>query len=116
MIMDKLDKLNEIIRKFRDDRCWLQFHNPKDLAISISLEAAELLENFQWSGTDLEANDKRKGIGEELADVFIYCIMLSDVIDTDIYDIINKKLEINMKKYPVDRSKGSSKKYNEFED
>lgn len=114
--MDNLETLKERILKFRDDRDWLQFHNPKDLAISINLEAAELLENFQWSGTDLEVKDKINGIEEELADVLIYCIMLADVLDLDIYDIINTKLNSNVKKYPVEKSKGSSKKYNEFED
>lgn len=62
--MDKLDKLKETTLKIRDDRDWLQFHNPKDLAISINLEAAELLENFQWSGTDLEVKDKIDGLDD----------------------------------------------------
>lgn len=114
--MDKLDKLNEIIRKFRDDRCWLQFHNPKDLAISISLEAAELLENFQWSGADLIVDEKKDGIEEELADVLIYSFMLADALGLDVENIVEKKLDINNKKYPIYKAKGTSKKYDELGD
>ena len=67
------------VLRFRDDRDWLQFHTPKDLAISLSLEAAELLEVFQWSGTDLQCEEKQDKIREELADVLSYCILMADV-------------------------------------
>ena len=105
--------MNEIL-KFRDDRNWKQFHTPKDLAISISLEAAELLEVFQWSGTDLKAEDKRDRIEEELADVLIYCFLMADAAGADIDDIITRKLHTNNKKYPADKAYGSNAKYTEL--
>ena len=100
---------------FRDNRKWKQFHNPKDLAISISLEAAELLEKFQWSGTDVVVKGKSSGIAEELADVLIYCTLMADAINVDMNEIIINKLDKNEKKYSVDKSFGNSKKYTELE-
>ena len=78
----------DIVKKFRDDRNWSQFHNPKDLAISISLEASELLEIFQWSASDLECADKMDKIKEELADVLCYSILLADRCGLDTDEII----------------------------
>lgn len=103
------------ILQFRDDRNWKQFHNPKDLAISISLEAAELLENFQWSGTDLNVPEKSKKIADELADVLIYCALMADAMELDMTEIVLDKLEKNSEKYSVDKAFGSSKKYTELE-
>ena len=100
---------------FREARDWAQFHNPKDLAISISLEAAELLEAFQWSGEDLVVSDKKPHITEELADVVIYCIYLADALGVDLADIVSAKVDANDLKYPVDKSRGTSKKYTEFQ-
>lgn len=105
-------KLIDKILKFRNDRNWKQFHTPKDLAISISLESAELLENFQWSGKDLICKKKKTQIAEELADIMIYCILMAESCKLDIDDIIEKKIAINNKKYPVSKSKGNAKKYN----
>ncbi len=102
------------VLKFRDDRNWKQFHNPKDLALSISLEAAELLEVFQWSGEDVECKDKQDKIREELADVLIYCVLMADVCELDINEIIQEKLKKNNKKYPINKAKNNSKKYNEL--
>lgn len=99
---------------FRDERNWKQFHNPKDLAISLNLEAAELLEVFQWSGDDLEVLSKRKHAIEELADVAMYCIYLADAMDTNLPDAIECKLKMNAVNYPVQKSKGRSKKYSEL--
>ncbi|MDO4502032.1 MAG: nucleotide pyrophosphohydrolase [Coriobacteriia bacterium] len=99
---------------FRDQRDWSQFHNPKDLAISISIEAAELLEAFQWSGTQLDPGEKKDQAVEELADVSIYCIYLADALGVDLPDIINVKIDANEKKYPVEKSRGTSKKYTEL--
>ena len=99
---------------FREERDWGQFHNPKDLAISISLEASELLEAFQWSGTDLEVASKRDEMVEELADVAIYCIYLADALGVDLADAINAKIKANAEKYPVEKSRGSSRKYTEI--
>ena len=98
--------------KFRDDRDWKQFHNPKDLAISISLEAAELLEVFQWSGTDVTDEGRKDKIREELADVVNYCILMADACGLDLDEIVQEKIRLNNEKYPVDKAKGRSDKYN----
>jgi len=105
--------LNKII-KFRDDRNWSQYHNPKDLAISLSLEASELLELFQWNSSEETVNNKLNEIKEELADVLIYSILLSDKLDIDIEKIIEQKLEKNKEKYPVEKAYDSKEKYNEL--
>ena len=102
------------ILKFRDDRDWKQFHNPKDLAISISLEAAELLEVFQWSGSDTSNHNKQEKIKEELADVINYCVLMADACNLDIDEIVQEKLEANDKKYPVEKAKGKSDKYDKL--
>lgn len=102
------------VLKFRDDRNWKQFHNPKDLALSISLEAAELLEVFQWSGSDTICESKKDKIREELADVLNYCILMADVCGLDMDEIVQEKIEKNNAKYPVDKAKNSAKKYEEL--
>ena len=102
--------------KFRDDRDWRQFHNPKDLAISMSLEAAELLEIFQWSGTELECRDKLDKVREELADVLSYCILMADVYGLDLDEIMNAKVDRNEAKYPVELARGSAAKYTELKE
>lgn len=107
------ETINEVL-KFRDDRNWKQFHNPKDLAISISLEAAELLEVFQWSASDVECNSKIDKIKEELADVLNYCILMADTCGLDIDEIVQEKIKRNNVKYPVDKAKDSAKKYDEL--
>ena len=98
------------ILKFRDERNWKQFHNPKDLAISISLEAAELLEVFQWSAEDVRCEDKIGKIREELADVLNYCVLMADTCGLDIDEIVREKLVLNEKKYPVEKAYGSKEK------
>ena len=105
----------ELVTKFRDDRNWKQFHNPKDLAISLSLEASELLEIFQWSATDLDCKDKLDQIKEELADVLSYSILLADRCGLDMDAIIRDKVEKNAKKYPVTSAYGNKAKYTELE-
>ena len=112
--MKTIEEIMDEILKFRDDRDWKQFHTPKDLAISISLEAAELLEVFQWSGTDLKAEDKRDRIEEELADVLIYCFLMANAARVDIDEIITRKLHTNSEKYPTEKSHGRSDKYTEL--
>ncbi|MHC0551877.1 nucleotide pyrophosphohydrolase [Salinicoccus sp. CNSTN-B1] len=95
-----MDELIEEINKFRDERDWRKYHNPKDLALSLSLEASELLENFQWMSPEKGLEDNRQNIEEELADVFIYGLMMADDIGIDMEDAILKKLEKNKEKYP----------------
>ena len=107
------ETINQIL-KFRDDRDWKQFHNPKDLAISISLEASELLEVFQWSGADTSSNNKIEDIKEELADVVNYCVLMADACGLDLDEIVQTKIEKNNEKYPVEKSKGKSDKYDKL--
>lgn len=107
------ETINQVL-KFRDDRNWKQFHNPKDLAISISLEAAELLEIFQWSGSDTVCEDKIDKIREELADVLCYSILMADRCGLDMDEIIQEKVMRNNVKYPVGKAKDNAKKYDEL--
>ena len=107
------DTIKQVL-KFRDDRDWKQFHNPKDLAISISLEAAELLEAFQWSGADVSKEGKQEKIKEELADVVNYCILMADACGIDLDTIVREKIKVNNEKYPVEKAKGKSDKYNKL--
>lgn len=90
------------ILEFTKERNWSGFHNPKDLAISINLEASELLEIFQWSGEDLSCLDKKDRIAEELSDVLNYCVLLASVCNLDIDKIMNDKIDMNAIKYPVE--------------
>ena len=99
---------------FREERDWAQFHNPKDLAISVSLEASELLEVFQWSGSDLEVPGKADCAREELADVAIYCIYMADALNVDLADAISNKIDANARKYPADKARGNARKYTEL--
>ena len=107
------ETINQVLQ-FRDDRNWKQFHNPKDLALSISLEAAELLEIFQWSGSDTVCESKKDKIREELADVLNYCILMADVCGLDMDEIVQNKIKCNNVKYPVEKAKDSAKKYDEL--
>lgn len=108
-----MEIMNEI-NKFREERDWKQFHNEKDLAISISLEASELLEIFQWKSSEEVTDKKIEDIKDELADVLIYSHMLADNLDLDIETIIEDKLKKNAEKYPVEKSKGKNDKYTEL--
>ncbi len=103
------DVKKEVIQ-FTADRNWDQFHSPENLAKSIVIEAAELLECFQWSSTEYDIN----AVKEELADVMNYCIQMADKLDINIEDCILEKIKKNAEKYPIDKSFGSSKKYTEL--
>lgn len=107
--MDRLEELNQRIKKFNDDRDWNRFHTPSNLAKSISIEANELLECYQWSEDADIASVK-----EELADVMNYCLQLAQVLNVDIIDIIQAKMDKNEKKYPVDKAKGVATKYDKL--
>lgn len=91
----------DLINKFREERNWNQYHNPKDLSLSLSLEAAELLENFQWISSDEAVEKNRENIAEELADVFIYGIQLAEEMGFDIEEIIREKVKKNAEKYKL---------------
>jgi len=114
-----MDELVKAVLAFRDERDWKQFHNAKDLAISITLEAAELLEHFQWKNPgEVEAllaeEDNRRRLGEEMADILILLVSLADAVGVDLLQAARAKLRENAAKYPVDRAKGSAKKYDEL--
>ena len=98
------------IRKFSEDRDWDQFHSPANLAKSISIEANELLECFQWSDDNYDINE----VKEELADVMVYCVYMIDKRNLDADEIINAKMDKNEAKYPVEKARGSAKKYDKL--
>ena len=113
--MDEIKNIIEKIKKFRDERDWMQFHDHKNMAISIILEASELLEHFQWKTKDeVEAyvKDHKLQVEEEIADVALYLFELADNLDIDLSKAIEKKLEKNTQKYPAEKAKGKHTKYN----
>jgi len=109
--MSDIKELTEALIKFRNEREWEQFHNPKDLALAINIESSELLEEFLWKKHE-EANVEK--VKEELADVFAYAILLADKYDFDIKQIVLDKINKNGEKYPIEKSKGTAKKYNQL--
>lgn len=109
--MTDIKKLIEKLIDFRDQRDWAQFHNPKDLAVALNIEAGELLEAFLWKNAE-DANIEK--VKEELADVIAYALLLADKYKFDVVDIVTAKIKVNEKKYPVDKAKGTAKKYNEL--
>ena len=113
---DSIKELTEKIVAFRDARNWKQYHNPKDMAISISLEAAELLEVFQWSGSDTAADTEKKiaKVREELADVLIYAFLMGNDLDFDIFEIVSRKIDENNRKYPAEKAYGKADKYTAY--
>ena len=108
--MDRFEQIKQRIDKFNKDRDWDKFHTPSNLAKSISIEANELLECFQWNDNEYNVED----VKEELADVMNYCIQMAQVLNVDIIDIINAKMDKTEKKYPVEKAKGVSTKYNKL--
>lgn len=109
--MPELQALIDKLIAFRDERDWAQFHNSKDLAIAISLEASELLELFLWKQSE-DIDPQR--LKEELADVLSFCLLLANKHELDISTIIEEKIQSNALKYPIDKSKGTAKKYNDL--
>lgn len=108
--MERLGELLLRIKQFNEEREWEQFHTPSNLAKSISIESNELLECFQWNDTEFNMDD----VLEELADVTNYCLQMAQVLDVDIIDIINRKMDDTEKKYPVDKARGVSTKYDKL--
>ena len=110
-------ELRDALRRFAADRDWDQFHSPKNLAVALSVEAAELLEHFQWvseaESANLPAGTKAE-VREELADVLLYLVRLADKLDVDLGAAAFDKLELNATKYPVEKARGSSKKYTDL--
>ena len=113
----RIELLTERIIAFRNARVWKQFHNPKDLALSLVLEASEVMEHFQWkNGEEIQEHlkDSKDEVAEEMADVLYWILLMSHDLDIDILDALDKKLIINEKKYPVSKSKGKHTKYNKL--
>ena len=115
--MVDIKELTEKIRKFRDKRDWKQFHNPKDVALSLVLESAEVLEHFQWKNKEeieqyLKTN--KSDVAEELADVLYWVLLMSNDLGIDIKEALEKKIKKNEEKYPIEKAKGKHTKYNKL--
>jgi len=108
--MEEIKNILEKLTKFRDARDWKQFHTPDNLAKSISIEANELLENYQWGSENADIEN----IKEEIADIFGYLLLLCQELDIDLIEVTNKKIKKNDEKYPVEKAYGNSKKYNQL--
>lgn len=115
--MDSLEELKLAMRDFADDRDWNQFHSPKNLAMALSGEVGELIECFQWLTEEQSSNlseEQLEAIADEIADVQLYLVRLADKLDINIVEESFRKIEKNAKKYPVEKAKGSAKKYTEL--
>ena len=114
---DSLQDLRKQINAFVTERDWTQFHTPKNLAMAMIVEAAELVEHFQWD-TPLESQqltpEKREAVAHELADTFVYLLRLAEVLDIDLIAATNAKIKLNALKYPIEKAKGSNAKYTEY--
>lgn len=112
-----LDMLRGALRRFAAERDWDQFHSPKNLSMALSVESAELMEHFQWltvAESELLPPEKREQVRLEMADVLLYLVRLADKLDIDLVAAAQEKLALNARKYPVDKARGSSKKYSEL--
>ena len=112
--MNEIKELTDKVNQFRDDRNWKQFHNPKDLAVSLSLEASELLENFQWKTSEEAVKVNLENIKDELADVLIYAMLLANDLGLDVEKIVKNKIGKNEMKYPVEKAYGVKTKYTDL--
>ena len=113
-----LEDLAKLVLRFREERDWKEFHNPKDMALSLVLEASEFLELTQWkNGQELEdfLSKNKQRVGEELSDVLGWLLLLANDLQIDLAEAFEKKIELNCKKYPVEKAKGSARKYTEYE-
>jgi NTP pyrophosphatase (non-canonical NTP hydrolase) len=112
-----MEIIKRILKEFVVNRDWSQFHSPKNLAMALSVEVSEILEEFQWLTEEESKNlspEKMEKVRQEIADVLIYLIMLADKYDIDLIEAVNDKIKINEEKYPVEKSKGNAKKYTEL--
>ena len=115
-----IHELKEKVKAFCDERDWDQFHNAKELAVALSIEASELLEIFRWKspeevGALFKDEKKKENIEDEMADILYFLVRIAQMYDLDLSEALDKKMEKNAQKYPIEKSKGSNKKYNEFE-
>ncbi|MFW5431394.1 MAG: nucleotide pyrophosphohydrolase [Methylophilaceae bacterium] len=115
---DSLDDLRARVNAFVEERDWAQFHSPKNLSMAMIVEAGEVVEHFQWmteqDSRNLDAETTVQ-VGQELSDTFVYLLRIAEVCGIDLVDAANKKIDLNAKKYPVDKAKGSNAKYTSYE-
>ena len=114
---DSLNELRSRISAFVEERDWAQFHTPKNLAMAMIVEAAELVEQFQWDTAQESqqlTTDKRSAVSHELADTFVYLLRIAEVLQIDLIEAANEKIELNAKKYPADKVRGSNAKYTKY--
>ena len=112
-----LSELSQLLKQFAQERDWEQFHSPKNLAMALIVEAAELVEHFQWltePDSEALADDKYKEVAYEMADIFIYLLRMAERLTVDLMQVVDEKMKLNAEKYPADKVRGSSKKYNEY--
>jgi NTP pyrophosphatase (non-canonical NTP hydrolase) len=115
--MTELNDIKKALATFSKDRDWQQFHSPKNLAMALSVEAAEIVEHFQWLTEDESKTltvEKRQAIAEEIADTQMYLLLLAENLEVDIIQSVNQKIEKNAVKYPLNKTKGSAKKYTDY--
>jgi NTP pyrophosphatase (non-canonical NTP hydrolase) len=115
--IESLESLRDRLREFASERDWDQFHTPKNLSMALIAEAAELIEHFQWvegNQSHLLEDKTRQSVEEELADILIYLVRISDKLGIDLYKAVDRKILINERNYPSDKVRGSSKKYTEY--
>ena len=113
-----LPALRDALREFAAERDWERFHSPKNLAMALAVEAGELMEHFQWlseAQSEALSDDKRREVGYELADVFIFTMRLAERLEVDLPQLVEEKIKINEQKYPAEKVRGSAKKYTEYE-
>jgi NTP pyrophosphatase (non-canonical NTP hydrolase) len=117
--INSLESIRDRLRDFAKERDWDQYHTPKNLSMALIAEAAELIEHFQWVNGEqshILENKTRISVEEELADILIYLVRISDKLEIDLYNAVERKLVINEKKYPADKVRGSAKKYTEYDE
>jgi len=117
--INSLETLRDCLREFARERDWDQYHTPKNLSMALIAEAAELIEHFQWvdgNQSHVLADKTRQAVEEELADILIYLVRISDKLEISLYDAVERKIAINERKYPAEKVRGSAKKYTEYED
>lgn len=115
---DSLAELRKRIDQFVEERDWAQFHTPKNLAMAMIVEAAELVEQFQWDTPEESRQlspEKREAVSHELADTFVYLLRLAEVLEINLIEAANAKIDLNAKKYPVEKARGSNAKYTNYE-
>lgn len=115
---DSLTNLRQRIDQFVTERDWAQFHTPKNLSMALIVEAAELVEQFQWNTPEESLQlspEKREAVSHELADTFVYLLRIAEVLNIDLIEAANQKIDLNAKKYPVEKARGSNAKYTEYQ-